>query len=47
VPCHRVIKSDGALGGYSGPEGLDFKRRLLELEASGNAALNPGGATVY
>lgn len=47
VPCHRVIKRDGSLGGYSGPEGLDFKRRLLEMEAAGTAALNPGGETVY
>jgi methylated-DNA-[protein]-cysteine S-methyltransferase len=47
VPCHRVIKSDGSLGGYSGPEGVDFKRRLLEMEASVSAALNPGGGSVY
>lgn len=31
VPCHRVIASDGSLGGYAG--GLDVKRRLLQLEA--------------
>lgn len=31
VPCHRVLRSDGSLGGYAG--GLDLKRRLLELEA--------------
>ena len=31
VPCHRVIASDGGLGGFSG--GLDMKRRLLNLEA--------------
>lgn len=30
VPCHRVIASDGSLGGYAG--GLDIKIRLLELE---------------
>jgi methylated-DNA-[protein]-cysteine S-methyltransferase len=30
VPCHRVLASDGTLGGYGG--GLDLKRRLLELE---------------
>lgn len=30
VPCHRVIKSDGSLGGWSGPEG--WKERLLEAE---------------
>ena len=30
VPCHRVVRSDGSLGGYAG--GLDRKRRLLEAE---------------
>lgn len=30
VPCHRVIASDGTLGGYGG--GLDVKAFLLELE---------------
>jgi methylated-DNA-[protein]-cysteine S-methyltransferase len=33
IPCHRVIGADGSLVGYGG--GLDRKRRLLELEASG------------
>jgi methylated-DNA-[protein]-cysteine S-methyltransferase len=30
VPCHRVIRSDGSLGGYAGRE--DVKRALLEFE---------------
>ena len=30
VPCHRVVRADGSLGGYA--LGLDWKRRLLELE---------------
>lgn len=30
IPCHRVIASDGSLGGYTG--GLDHKRRFLRLE---------------
>ena len=30
VPCHRVLRSDGTLGGYAG--GLEMKRRLLEME---------------
>ncbi len=30
VPCHRVISSDGSIGGYSG--GIDIKRKLLDLE---------------
>ncbi|HFU76418.1 MAG TPA: methylated-DNA--[protein]-cysteine S-methyltransferase [Arcobacter sp.] len=30
IPCHRVIASDGGLGGYSG--GLELKKSLLQLE---------------
>tara|TARA_B100001115_G_C15688739_1_gene333349 strand:- start:188 stop:475 length:288 start_codon:yes stop_codon:yes gene_type:complete len=29
IPCHRVIRSDGFLGGYSGKGGIEQKRRLL------------------
>jgi methylated-DNA-[protein]-cysteine S-methyltransferase len=29
-PCHRIIESDGSIGGYS--SGVDIKRRLLEIE---------------
>lgn len=32
IPCHRVIASDGSLGGYSAPGGLAAKRRLLVHE---------------
>ena len=32
VPCHRVIRSDGELGGYSGPGGIRQKKELLENE---------------
>ena len=32
VPCHRVIRSDGGLGGYSGPGGIRQKKELLENE---------------
>ncbi len=32
IPCHRVIKSDGSLGGYSAQGGAETKRKLLELE---------------
>ena len=32
IPCHRVIRSDGSLGGYSGKGGIKEKRRLLLIE---------------
>ena len=34
IPCHRVIASDGSLGGYSGGGGLATKAKLLQLEGA-------------
>lgn len=34
VPCHRVVRADGTLGGYSGGRGTETKRRLLEAEGA-------------
>jgi methylated-DNA-[protein]-cysteine S-methyltransferase len=34
VPCHRVVASGGGLGGFSAPQGLAMKRRLLAMEAA-------------
>ena len=34
IPCHRVVRSDGGLGGYSGGEGVDTKAFLLRLEGA-------------
>ncbi len=34
IPCHRVIRSDGSLGGYSGKGGVSTKRKLLKREGS-------------
>jgi methylated-DNA-[protein]-cysteine S-methyltransferase len=33
VPCHRVLGAGGSLGGFSAPEGLRMKRRLLAMES--------------
>lgn len=35
IPCHRVVASDGSLGGYSGGGGVESKRFLLDLEGYG------------
>jgi methylated-DNA-[protein]-cysteine S-methyltransferase len=32
IPCHRVICSDGKIGGFSAPGGITLKKRLLQLE---------------
>ena len=32
VPCHRVVRSDGKLGGFSSYGGIKLKQNLLDLE---------------
>ena len=32
IPCHRVIRSDGSLGGYSGRGGIRTKKNILKKE---------------
>ena len=32
IPCHRVVKSDGTIGGYSPTGGVDKKSQLLRME---------------
>jgi len=34
IPCHRVVGHAGSLGGYSGEDGIETKRFLLELEGA-------------
>ena len=34
IPCHRVVASGGKWGGFSAPQGVDLKRRMLMLEGS-------------
>ena len=32
IPCHRIIRSDGKMGGFSAPGGITLKNKMLELE---------------
>ena len=32
IPCHRVIRSDGKMGGYTGEKGIERKKKLLKSE---------------
>ena len=32
IPCHRVVRSDGRLGGFSAPGGIKLKQKLLSFE---------------
>jgi methylated-DNA-[protein]-cysteine S-methyltransferase len=32
IPCHRIIRNDGKLGGFTSPGGITFKKKMLELE---------------
>ncbi len=43
VPCHRVVRSDGSLGGFSG--GVAKKRRLLASERANASARRLVGST--
>jgi len=36
IPCHRVIKSDGTLGGFSSIGGVKLKKKLLNFEKTWN-----------
>jgi len=39
VPCHRVVRADGGMGGYSGRGGVATKRRLLAKEGWASAKI--------
>lgn len=35
IPCHRVISAGNKIGGFTSPQGISLKKRLLDLEAGG------------
>ena len=41
VPCHRVVRRDGSLGGFSSSDGVSMKLRLLRLEGASIALASP------
>lgn len=41
LPCHRVLAAGGALGGFSAPQGVSMKLRLLQLEGAAGFADRP------
>ena len=40
IPCHRVLRTDGILGGFSAPGGVAVKKKMLELESRTVIVLN-------
>ena len=34
IPCHRVIRSDGGMGGFSSVGGIKLKKKILDFEKS-------------
>ena len=34
IPCHRVIRTDGSLGGFTSSGGIKLKKKLLNFEKS-------------
>lgn len=41
IPCHRVLRSDGSIGGFSSPCGVSDKERMLRLEGIGPTREKP------
>lgn len=41
VPCHRVIRKTGGMGGFSAADGVDMKKKLLTLEAIQSTTARP------
>jgi len=45
IPCHRVLRSDGSMGGFSSPSGVKLKERLLRLENAPCGKRTPANST--
>lgn len=43
VPCHRVVRCGGGLGGFSAPDGVAYKERMLQMEARGAGQASSDG----
>jgi len=39
IPCHRVLRTDGGLGGFSAPGGIAIKQKMLHHEQSARPAI--------
>ena len=39
IPCHRVIKTDGSLGGFTSVGGIKLKKKILEFEKTKNSII--------
>ena len=44
VPCHRVLRADGSIGGFSSTGGVDEKAQLLQLEKAALGRYGDGAA---
>jgi len=40
IPCHRVLRTDGGLGGFSAPGGVNVKKKMLDIERRTLLVLN-------
>ena len=40
IPCHRVVRSDGSMGGFSSKGGIALKEKLLDFEQSSRRKFN-------
>ncbi len=40
IPCHRVVASGGKWGGYTAPQGVSLKQKLLAMEAETQSDLD-------